>query len=143
MALPLNSQITLKPKEVKAFINETGDTLIAFRLDDAKLILTDILTYQITDSLLKVYELKDKRNGEIIILQKEVINTLNKKIENQDERIKILETIIVNKDKEIELLNDIVKQQKKEIRKQKFLKIVGFSGSAALLATTLLLITTN
>ena len=61
--MPANSQITLKKGQVKAFVNETGDTLIAMRLDDAKSILTDILNYQIADSLVKEYEAKDNEKS--------------------------------------------------------------------------------
>jgi len=140
MALPLNSQVILKPNQVKAFVSETGDTLIAMRLDDAKTILSDVLNYQIADSLVKVYEQKDKENGNIILIQKSVITNLTEKCENQEKQLKILEEIIGNKDSEILLLNDVIKQQKKEIRKQKLLKIAGFSGSIVLPVITALLL---
>ena len=64
----MNSQITLKKGQVKTFVNETGDTLIAMRLDDARTILTDVLNYQIADSLVKEYEAKDKERGKIRFL---------------------------------------------------------------------------
>jgi len=143
MALPLNSQIILKQKEVKAFINETGDTLIAMRLDDAKIILTDVLNYQIADSLLRIYELKDKNSEEIILIQKEVIYNLNKKIGNQEDALKLLEELIKNKDKEIAYLNDTIKQQKREIIKQKIFKIFGLSGSIVLPVITALILLRN
>ena len=129
MALPVSSQITLKPNQVKAFINENGDTLIAIRLGDAKTILTDVLNYQIADSLVKVYEAKNNKQNEIITLQKELIDNLQIKIDNKNERLSILAIVIKNKDTEITLLNDVVKQQKKEIIKQKLLKLGGFSGA--------------
>lgn len=132
MALPVSSQITLKPNQVKAFVNEKGDTLIAIRLADAKHILTDVLNYQITDSLVKVYEAKNNKQNEIITVQKELIDNLKIKIENKDKQLEILTEVIKNKDKEITLLNDIIKQQKKEIVKQKLLKLGGF-GSAIIL----------
>jgi hypothetical protein len=47
--------------------------------------------------------------------------------------------IVSNKDKEIVILNDIIKKQKKEIRKQKVLKIMGFSAAVILPITVLLL----
>ena len=138
--MPLNSQITLKPNQVRAFVNETGDTLIAMRLDDAKTILSDVLNYQIADSLVKVYEQKDKENGNIIVIQKNVIAKLTEKCENQEKQLKILEEVITNKDSEITLLNDVVKQQKKEIRKQKLLKIGGFSAAIVLPVITALIL---
>jgi len=140
MALPVSSQITLKPNQVKAFINENSDTLIAMRLGDAKTILTDVLNYQIADSLVKVYEAKNDKQNEIIIVQKEVIDNLQLKIDNKDEQLNILTKVIENKDKEITLLNDVVKQQKKEIIKQKLLKLGGFSGAIILPVITALIL---
>ena len=140
MALPVSSQITLKPNQVKAFINENSDTLIAMRLGDAKIILTDVLNYQIADSLVKVYEAKNDKQNEIIIVQKEVIDNLQLKIDNKDEQLNILTKVIENKDKEITLLNDVVKQQKKEIIKQKLLKLGGFSGAIILPVITALIL---
>ena len=140
MALPANSQITLKKGQVKAFVNETGDTLIAMRLDDARTILTDVLNYQIADSLVKEYEAKDNEKSKIIILQKQAIIKLTEKSENQELQIANLEEIIKNKDTEIGYKDDIIKQQKKEIRKQKLLKIVGFSGAIILPVVTALLL---
>jgi len=140
MTLPANSQITLKKGQVKAFVNETGDTLIAMRLDDAKSILTDILNYQIADSLVKEYEAKDNEKSKIIILQKEAIIKLTEKSENQEMRIANLEEIIKNKDTEISYKDMIIKQQKKEIRKQKVLKIVGFSSAIILPVVTALVL---
>lgn len=138
--MPANSQITLKKGQVKAFVNETGDTLIAMRLDDAKSILTDILNYQIADSLVKEYEAKDNEKSKIIILQKEAIIKLTEKSENQEMRIANLEEIIKNKDTEISYKDMIIKQQKKEIRKQKVLKIVGFSSAIILPVVTALVL---
>lgn len=137
----MSSQITLKKGEVKTFVNERGDTLIAMRIDDAKLILTDVLNYQIADSIIKQYEFKDIENNKVILLQKEVIVKLTEKSENQSKQIELLNQIIGNKDTEVTLLNNIITDQKREIRKQKTLKIIGFSGSVILpiLAVLLLL----
>lgn len=137
----MSSQITLKKGEVKTFVNERGDTLIAMRIDDAKLILTDVLNYQIADSIIKQYEFKDIENNKVILLQKEAIVKLTEKSENQSKQIELLNQIIGNKDTEVTLLNNIITDQKREIRKQKTLKIIGFSGSVILpiLAVLLLL----
>jgi hypothetical protein len=140
MALPVNSQITLKKGQVKTFVNETGDTLIAMRLDDARTILTDVLNYQLADSLVKEYEAKDKEKSKIITLQKEAIVKLTEKSENQEAQIANLELIIKNKDTEIGYKDEIIKQQKKEIRKQKVLKILGFSGAIILPVMTALIL---
>ena len=140
MALPVSSQITLKPNQVKAFINEKGDTLIAMRLVDAKIILTDVLNYQIADSLVKVYEAKNDKQSEIITVQKEVIDNLQLKIDNKDKQLDVLGEVIKNKDKQISLLDDVIKQQKKEIIKQKLLKFGGFSGAIILPVITALIL---
>jgi len=136
----VNSQITLKKGQVKTFVNETGDTLIAMRLDDARTILTDVLNYQLADSLVKEYEAKDKEKSKIITLQKEAIVKLTEKSENQEAQIANLELIIKNKDTEIGYKDEIIKQQKKAIRKQKVLKILGFSGAIILPVMTALIL---
>lgn len=51
-----------------------------------------------------------------------------------------LNEVIINKDKEIAFKDETIKEQKKEIRKQKFLKIIGFSAAVALPILTLILI---
>jgi uncharacterized membrane protein YgaE (UPF0421/DUF939 family) len=110
------------------------------RLDDARTILTDVLNYQIADSLVKEYEAKDNEKSKIIILQKQAIIKLTEKSENQELQIANLEEIIKNKDTEIGYKDDIIKQQKKEIRKQKVLKIVGFSSAIILPVVTALVL---
>jgi uncharacterized membrane protein YgaE (UPF0421/DUF939 family) len=110
------------------------------RLDDARTILTDVLNYQLADSLVKEYEAKDKEKSKIITLQKEAIVKLTEKSENQEAQIANLELIIKNKDTEIGYKDEIIKQQKKEIRKQKVLKIVGFSGAIILPVMTALIL---
>tara|TARA_B100001094_G_scaffold253668_1_gene252173 strand:- start:162 stop:500 length:339 start_codon:yes stop_codon:yes gene_type:complete len=101
-------------------------------LEDAKLILNDLLEYEIADSILTVYKEKDSLNSKTITLQKEVIFKLMEKSDNQDLQIDNFQQILDNKNKEIGLKEDTIKQQKKEIRKQKFLKFLGFGGSVIL-----------
>ena len=75
----------LKPNQVKSFVNENGDTLIAMRLDDAKVILADVLNYQIADSLVNLYELKDKENNNSSRFKEKkrskIVRMTNRKIE--------------------------------------------------------------
>jgi len=139
MMLPAHSQ-TISRGEVKTLINEKGDTLVMMNLQDARIILNDLLEYEIVDSLLIVYKEKDSLNTNTITLQKDIIIKLTKKSNNHDVQISNFETILANKDKELFLKEDIVKQQKKEIRKQKFLKILGFTGSVILPILTLLVL---
>jgi hypothetical protein len=140
IALPLNSQITLKRGQVKTFVSDNGDTLITLRLEDAKIILTDILNYEISDSIIKVYEIKDIESSGVITLQKDVILKLNEKCKNQEGRIIALEDVLKNKDIEIAFKDNVIKQQKREIRKQKLLKIGSFTGAIVLPVVTALIL---
>jgi len=107
-------------------------------LEDARIILSDLMEYEIVDSLLLVYKQKDSLNTTTITLQKDVIVKLSKKSNNQQTQIDNFQTILDNKNAEITLKDDTIKQQKKEIRKQKFLKILGFTGSIVLPILTLI-----
>jgi hypothetical protein len=140
MALPLNSQITLKKGQVKTFVSDNGDTLITMRIEDAKLILIDILNYQIADSIISQYEAKDKESSKVITFQKNAIDKLYNQLANDELRIAALERVIKNKDEEITFKDDVIKKQKREIRKQKTLKILGFSGAIILPVVTALLL---
>lgn len=135
--LPVHSQI-ISIGEVKTLINTNGDTLVVMNIEDAKVILSDLLEYEIVDSLLTVYKEKDSLYNNTITLQKDIIVKLTQKSENQSVQISNFQTILDNKDQLLLLNGDIIKQQKKEIRKQKFLKIVGFTGSIILPIVTLL-----
>ncbi len=138
--MPLNSQITLKKGQVKTFVSDNGDTLITMRIEDAKLILIDILNYQIADSIISQYEAKDKESSKVITFQKNAIDKLYRQLANDELRIVALERVIKNKDEEITFKDDVIKKQKREIRKQKTLKILGFSGAIILPVVTALLL---
>ena len=68
------------------------------------------------------------------------VQKLTKKSDNQQIQIDNFQTILDNKNVEILLKDETIKQQKKEIRKQKFLKILGFAGSVVLPILTLLVL---
>jgi hypothetical protein len=138
--LPLNSQITLKEGKAAAILSDNGDTLIVMHVNDAKQILTDVLQCEILDTLVIYYENKDKVNTKIIQTQKEVEVKLNNKIKNLESLVLNLEGVVVNKDKEITIKDEIIKIQKREIRKQKILKVAGFTGSIVLPVVTALLL---
>ena len=137
MGLQVHSQNTLT--RVQALVNSNGDTLIQLSLSDAKIILTDVLSKSYSDSLISIYSIRDSIHNNIIILQKEEISLINEKFNNQKTITENLNQILTNKDKEIELLNDTIKKQKKEIRKQKFLKVLGFTAAVVLPITTMIL----
>ena len=139
MVLPIHSQ-TISKGEVKTLVNEKGDTLVMMNLEDARIILSDLMEYEIVDSLLLVYKEKDSLNINTITLHKDIIVKLTKKSDNQQIQIDNFQTILDNKNAEILLKDETIKQQKKEIRKQKFLKILGFAGSVVLPILTLLVL---
>ena len=130
MVSPILSQ-TISKGEVRTIV-ENGDTLVIMNLEDAKVILNDLLEYEIADSLLTVYKEKDTLNTNTITLQKEVIFKLMEKSENQQSQIDNFQQILDNKNSELGMKEDTIKQQKKELRKQKFLKFLGFGGSVIL-----------
>ena len=133
---------TILPQDdkVKVVISEYGDTLVQMSYESAKILLEDVLHYQYADSLLSTYKERDSLNTETITLQKEVLMNMGKEKENLQQIIDNYDGIIANKEDEMLLKDDIIKQQKKEIRKQKFLKVVGFSAAVILPILTLLAI---
>ena len=130
MVSPTLSQ-TISKGEVRTIV-ENGDTLVIMNLEDAKVILNDLLEYEIADSLLTVYKEKDSLNTNTITLQKEVIFKLMEKSDNQQSQIDNFQQILDNKNSELGMKEDTIKQQKKELRKQKLLKFLGFGGSVIL-----------
>ena len=139
MVLPTISQTTSNGT-IESVVNKDGDTLVIMSLSDAKLILSDLLEYEITDSLLNVYVERDSLNTEKIILKDNIIEKLELQNKNKDEIIKNLNTIISNKIKEIEYKDLTIEEQKKEIKKQKNLKRVGFIGAVVLPILTLIIL---
>jgi len=109
-------------------------------LSDVKLILSDLLEYEITDSLLNVYVERDSLNSEKIILKDSIIEKLELQNKNKDEIIKNLNDIITNKIKEIDYKDLTIEEQQKEINKQRNLKRLGFVGSVVLPIITLILL---
>ena len=137
MILPIHSQ-TISRGEIKEIINSNGDTLVIMHLEDARIILNDLLEYEIADSLLAVYKEQDSLNKETITLQKDVIFKLVEKSENQQYQIENFQEVLDNKNAELNMREDTIKQQKKEIRKQKLLKLAGFTTSIILPILTLI-----
>ena len=139
MVLPAISQTTSKGT-IESVVNKDGDTLVIMSLSDAKLILSDLLEYEITDSLLNVYVERDSLNSEKIILKDSIIEKLELQNKNKDEIIKNLNDIITNKIKEIDYKDLIIEEQQEEINKQRNLKRLGFVGSVVLPIITLILL---
>jgi hypothetical protein len=137
MILPTHSQTILRG-EIKETVNLNGDTLVIMHLEDARVILNDLLEYEIVDSLLTTYKEKDSLNSNKIEIQKDIIFKLVEKNDNQQTQIDNFQQILDNKNEELGFKEDTIKQQKKEIRKQKLLKLAGFTSSIILPILTLL-----
>lgn len=139
MALPLISQ-TISKGNIESVLNENGDTLIIMSLSDAKLILTDLLECEITDSLLYVYVERDSLNQKKIYIKDELIKKLELQNDNKDKVIQNLEVVLKNTKEIISLKDKTIEKQKKEIKKQRNLKRLGFVGSVVLPILTLILL---
>ena len=139
MVLPAISQ-TISEGKIESVVNENGDTLIVMSLSDAKLILTDLLEYEITDSLLNVYIERDSLNQNKIFIKDELIKKLELQNGNKDKIIENLEVIVENSKEIISLKDKTIEEQKKEIRTQKNLKRLGVVGSVVLPIVTLILL---
>ena len=114
MILPIHSQTILRG-EVKEIINSDGDVLVVMHLEDARIILNDLLEYEIVDSLLTVYKEKDSLNTNTISLQKDVITKLTQKSQNQELQLENFQTLLDNSNKVIAYKNDTIDQQKKKL----------------------------
>jgi hypothetical protein len=110
-------------------------------ISDAKIVFDDVLEKRVSDSLISVLSVRDSIFSTTIILQVAEMKLIQQKYSNETLMVTDLNLVLSNKDKEIADLNDVVKKQKKEIRKQKILKIIGFTGSVALPIATFLLLT--
>lgn len=139
MVLPVVSQTTLNGN-IESLVNDKGDTLIVMPLEEAKMLLTDLLECEVTDSLLNIYVERDSLNKEKIILKDNIIEKLKLQNQNTENIIKNLEEIVGNKDEEISLKDKTIKEQKKEIKKQRNLKRLGFIGSILLPIVTLIIL---
>jgi hypothetical protein len=126
----------MKPQRVKTVVNTSGDTLIEMSLSDARLILTDI-DKQVSDNIISVYEFRDSLNKSTIQIQLTQINILKEKVKNCETVVKNLNEMLINKEKETVLLNETIIRQKREIRKQRILKIIGFTSAVILPVITL------
>ena len=137
MTLPVISQ-NISKGEIKTTVSDSGDTLVIMNLEDAKFILSDLLQYEVTDSLLNIYIERDSLNKEVVLLKDSIIEKIYQQNDNCGKIVVNLKKVISNKDIVITLKDDTIIQQKKEIRKQKFFKFLGFAGSIILPIVTLL-----
>lgn len=109
------------------------------KLFDAKIILADVLEREILDSLVTAYQVSDSLKDVAIELHNNKFKASEAKCNNQVKIIDNMNSIIVNNGEEIGILNDTIEKQKKEIKKQKFLKIIGFAAAIVIPITMLIL----
>lgn len=140
MGFQSHSQNTSTDDRVRVTIAPNGDTLVTMPYEDARILLNDVLEYEYTDSLLTVYMERDSLNTQTITLQKIILSKLSRTNDNLETMLSNLEQVIENKDTEMLLKDDIIKQQKKEIRKQKILKVIGFTSAVVLPIITLFIV---
>jgi len=134
----LSQNISIKEPRVKTSANNS-DTLILIKLFDAKIILADVLEREILDSLVTAYQVSDSLKDVAIELHNNKFKASEAKCNNQVKIIDNMNSIIVNNGEEIGILNDTIEKQKKEIKKQKFLKIIGFAAAIVIPITMLIL----
>jgi len=128
----LSQNSSTNSNRVRTIITSAGDTLVQMHYEDARTLLKFVLHCEYSDSILSVYKERDSLNTRTITLQKEVLMKMGKEKLNLEVMLSNLDEIILNKEKALLLKDNTIKQQKKEIRKQKFLKILGFTGSIIL-----------
>ena len=141
MGLQSHSQSisTTEPNRILVYVSQEGDTMVSMYIEDARILLEDVLHYQYADSLLTIYKEKDTLSTNTINMQKEVLMNMGQEKMNLEVMNANLEQVIANKDEELGLKDDVIKQQKKEIRKQKVLKIIGFIGCVVLPVTVVII----
>lgn len=111
------------------------------RYESAKILLTEVLECEYSDSILTEYMLRDSIKNNVIALQKDKILSLSKKGENYTTIIKNLNTVLGNKNYEIELKDKEIKKHLRKLKTQKTLTKIGFSLAGALpIITAVLLI---
>jgi len=130
----------ISTQRVRVAINSKHDTVIEVKLSDAKVVLNEIFNSEFCDSINDVLTTRDSINSNIVNAQKKEIFLLNEKVSNNEKIDSDYKREVYDKDKVITDLNSTIEQQKHEIFRQKLLKAVGFTLSAILPITVLLLV---
>ena len=140
MMSPANSTNIYKNNDNVKVIVIKNDTFLVIPLSDGRKILSDLLKYKITDSLLVACEYKDSINDDRIYLYKSKVDSLSKLITNKDIEITNLNKINNNN---MVIDNKRVEENKalkREIRKQKLLKSIFFVGMIVIPLTITILL---
>jgi len=111
---------------------KNGDTLILFRIDQAREMAKDLETKAYQDTLLKECDRKDS-------LYQETVNKQNDQIVNLKDQISNHERIDSARVQQIKDVEQITKIQEKEIKKEKIKRKLVIAGSVVAEVLTVLL----
>lgn len=117
MALPALSQTT--SKGLRAEIRSKDTVALIMHIEDARLMLADLLDYEIVDSLLTVYQEKDSINMLIINEKDVIIEAQSAQIDNYKLKSDNYEQIIRNKNTELGIMLAEIEELKKEVKKER------------------------
>ena len=131
MALSGVSQTTsIDTENNNVRLSEKGDSItLVLHIDDAKLVLGDLLDYEKVGSLLLLYQQKDSINIQVIKRKEIIISTQEEKIENFILQIDNYRQILQNKDSEITIFLDRIKQLEKLLKKERRKKKIAIAAA--------------
>lgn len=109
-----NSQTISKEKRVKV----TSSNEIVLSESDAKIVIGDLLKYELTDVIIKEHEDINSFNLDVIKNQNYVIDSFRKKDSINKEVHRNLEKMLLNKEEQVRISSDIINSQEKRIKKE-------------------------
>jgi len=110
-------------------------------LADAKIVLTGLLSSEVSDSIIKTYMVKDSLQRKTIELNVSEIRILQTKLNIKKNQVDNLNRIISNKDTEVDSLNKTIEARDAEIKKQKLIKTLALIGDVVLPILAILIVT--
>ena len=138
MMLQAQSQTLSKNQRIKTIVTEQGDTLLQMKISDAKKLLSILLEKEVNDDLLATYIKRDSLNKELVTVKDEKIKNLQTDRDVLNAIIDNLNQTITNNEGKVKQLQAKVIEQEKDLKKERFLKKVGFIGCILLPVLTIL-----
>lgn len=138
MMLQAQSQTLSKNQRIKTIVTEQGDTLLQMKISDAKKLLSILLEKEVNDDLLATYIKRDSLNQELVTVKDEKIKNLQTDRDVLNAIIDNLNQTITNNEGKVKQLQAKVIEQEKDLKKERFLKKVGFIGCILLPVLTIL-----
>ena len=138
MMLQAQSQTLSKNQRIKTIVTEQGDTLLQMKISDAKKLLSILLEKEVNDDLLATYIKRDSLNKELVTVKDEKIKNLQTDRDVLNAIIDNLNQTITNNEGKVKQLQAKVIEQEKDLKKERFLKKVGFIGCVLLPVLTIL-----